>query len=102
MLTRRVFLGSAAAAVRLGAFQVSGVSDVMKQKAAVLARVWPPQFPTAIFDVVEFGAAEGKESGDAIAKAIAACSQAGGGTVLVPKATFLTGPIHLKSNVNLH
>jgi len=102
MVTRRVFLGCAGAAVRLGAFQVSTASDVAKQKEAVLARIRPPQFPAAIFDVVKFGATAGKESGDAIAKAIAACSQAGGGTVLVPKGTFLTGPIHLKSNINLH
>jgi len=38
----------------------------------------------------------------AISKAIDACVQAGGGTVLVPKGLWLTGPITLKSNVNLH
>src|SRR6185503_17511876 len=34
-------------------------------------------------------------------KAIAACNKAGGGRVVVPQGTFLTGAIHLKSNVNL-
>ncbi|WP_416307511.1 glycoside hydrolase family 28 protein [Neptunicella sp. SCSIO 80796] len=34
--------------------------------------------------------------------AIAACHQAGGGRVVVPAGRYLTGPIHLKSNVNLH
>lgn len=38
----------------------------------------------------------------AINDAITACSQGGGGTVLVPKGFWLTGPIALKSNVNLH
>ncbi|GAB4009822.1 glycoside hydrolase family 28 protein [Spirosoma migulaei] len=34
--------------------------------------------------------------------AIAACSQKGGGVVLVPAGLWMTGPIELKSNVNLH
>jgi len=31
-----------------------------------------------------------------------ACARAGGGRVVVPPGVFLTGPIHLRSNVNLH
>ncbi|GAB3941127.1 glycoside hydrolase family 28 protein [Spirosoma harenae] len=38
----------------------------------------------------------------AINTAIATCSQKGGGVVLVPSGLWLTGPIELKSNVNLH
>jgi polygalacturonase len=38
----------------------------------------------------------------AFAKAIAACAEAGGGQVLVPAGIWLTGPIQLKSNINLH
>ena len=34
--------------------------------------------------------------------AISICSLAGGGTVLIPAGLWLTGPIELKSNVNLH
>ena len=34
--------------------------------------------------------------------AIEACSRAGGGRVMVPAGRFLTGPIHLRSHVNLH
>ncbi|MDB5011006.1 MAG: glycoside hydrolase family 28 protein, partial [Mucilaginibacter sp.] len=37
-----------------------------------------------------------------IEKAINACNAAGGGTVLIPQGLWLTGPIELKSNVNLH
>src|SRR6266545_1478377 len=33
---------------------------------------------------------------------IAACHDAGGGRVLVPPGAFLTGAIHLRSDVNLH
>ena len=47
--------------------------------------------------------ADGKaDSTEAIRKAIEACNKAGGGRVVVPPGIFLTGAIHLKSNVNLH
>jgi len=39
---------------------------------------------------------------DAINMAIETCSNKGGGTVLIPQGMFITGPITLKSNVNLH
>src|SRR3546814_12829524 len=39
---------------------------------------------------------------EAFAAAINACNEAGGGRVVVPGGKFRTGPIHLKSNVNLH
>ncbi|HEV2689537.1 MAG TPA: glycosyl hydrolase family 28 protein [Bryobacteraceae bacterium] len=38
----------------------------------------------------------------AVQAAIDACTQAGGGTVLIPPGDFLTGTIELKSNVTLH
>jgi polygalacturonase len=38
----------------------------------------------------------------AINAAIQTCSQQGGGVVLVPAGLWMTGPIALKSNVNLH
>jgi polygalacturonase len=38
----------------------------------------------------------------AINAAILACSQKGGGVVLIPAGLWITGPIELKSNVNLH
>lgn len=38
----------------------------------------------------------------AIQKAVDVCAADGGGTVVVPAGTFITGMIRLKSNVNLH
>lgn len=70
----------------------------------ILKRIQPPKFPNRDFNVWEFGA-EGDGVMDctrAFAAAIDACSQAGGGRVVVPAGKFLTGPIHLKSGVNLH
>lgn len=70
----------------------------------ILSQIVAPQFPDRTFNVTEFGAVgDGVTmSTDAINGAINACSQAGGGTVIVPQGQYLTGAVHLKSNVNLH
>lgn len=64
-----------------------------------------PDFSAAPrFSIVDFGARQGDQgaTGAAIAKAIAAASSAGAGVVVVPPGVWPTGPIHFKSNVNLH
>ena len=55
------------------------------------------------FNVTEHGAVgDGKTlNTDAIAKAIKACVDGGGGIVVVPAGKFLSGPIQLASKVNL-
>jgi len=55
------------------------------------------------FNVRAFGAlGDGKNlDSPAIDKAIGAAAEAGGGTVLVPAGTYLSGSIHLKSNIHL-
>ena len=69
----------------------------------ILARIVPPSFPDRDFDIARYGAkTDGSDCTEAIRRAIAACSAAGGGRVVVPAGRFLTGPIHLKSKVNLH
>lgn len=63
-----------------------------------------PVFSDKVFSIADFGGmADGKTlNTDAFAKAIDACTKAGGGKVLVPEGKWLTGPVELKSNVNLH
>jgi polygalacturonase len=55
-------------------------------------------------DIVKAGAKEGlgKDNAPVIQKAVDKLSLAGGGTVTVPAGEFLTGPIELKSGVELH
>jgi polygalacturonase len=71
---------------------------------APLPVVQQPAFKTDTFNIKSFGAVnDGVTLNTAsINKAITACSQKGGGVVLVPGGLWLTGPIELKSNVNLH
>ncbi|QJD94597.1 glycoside hydrolase family 28 protein [Mucilaginibacter robiniae] len=69
-----------------------------------LPKVSTPTFKKDTINITHYGA---KPDGltlntQSINKAIMACSAKGGGVVLVPAGLWLTGPIELKSNVNLH
>lgn len=57
----------------------------------------------ACFNVRDYGAAGDGVSPDtdAIRRAVDACAASGGGTVYFPAGTYLTGTIHLKSNIAL-
>ncbi|MVN75156.1 glycoside hydrolase family 28 protein [Hymenobacter sp. HMF4947] len=70
----------------------------------ILPAVRQVQFKADTFDLRKYGAvADGQTlNTQAFQKAIAACAQGGGGTVLVPTGLWLTGPIVLQNNVNLH
>ena len=63
-----------------------------------------PAFPDHLESIAAHGAvADGRTlNTKAFADAIQACVKAGGGTVVVPPGTWLTGPIRLESSVNLH
>ena len=60
---------------------------------------------TKVYNILDYGATGDGTTDDAPAlqRAIDACSEAGGGTVLVPAGhTFLCSPFRLASYVNLH
>lgn len=66
-----------------------------------------PDIPNKTFNIKDYGAKEMSgdnpfKSTEAIHKAIEAAHAAGGGKVVIPAGEWLTGPIHLKSNLNLH
>lgn len=68
--------------------------------AAFLTMVWSVHGAAEV--VLDVAVIEGKEPCTAaFAKAIADCKAAGGGRVVVPTGLHRTGPIHLKSNIEL-
>jgi hypothetical protein len=58
---------------------------------------------SGVFNVRDFGAVGDGVQLDttALNRAVEACARAGGGTVHVPSGTYLTGTVHLKSDVTL-
>ncbi|HUZ58124.1 MAG TPA: glycoside hydrolase family 28 protein [Hanamia sp.] len=69
-----------------------------------MEEVMIPEFQNKDFSIKDYGGINDGHTlnTDAFTKAITACAAAGGGRVIVPKGNWLTGPIELKSNVNLH
>jgi polygalacturonase len=101
MLTRRKALFTMAGAAASGRAQAA--SDPWSRLPEILRRIQPPKFPPRQFEVTRYGAKEGGkiDNTEAFRHAIDAASRAGGGRVVVREGVFLTGAIHLKSNVNL-
>lgn len=66
--------------------------------------VTKPTFKTDTLNIANYGAiADGIHlNTEAINKTINECSQRGGGVVVVPAGLWLSGPIYMKSGVNLH
>ena len=60
-----------------------------------------PAFPARTLSITKTGAKQKKLSTTAIQKAIDQLAKKGGGTVIVPAGSWLTGRIELKSNINL-
>ncbi len=74
------------------------------QAARIVSGLRPPVFAGRTWRITSFGAVgDGvTDCTRALRAAIDACHACGGGRVLVPPGVFLTGAIHLRSNVNLH
>ena len=84
--------------------QVFSKSDsAWAQVKTILEKIIPPKFPDRDFNIIDYGAvADGKTlCTKAFENTVDACSQAGGGRVVIPPGVFLTGAIRLKNNVNL-
>lgn len=69
-----------------------------------MPRVIEPVFPDYSVSISDFGAiGDGQTlNTEAIAAAIAVVSEKGGGRVVIPRGLWLTGPIVMKSNINIH
>jgi len=101
---KTLLIGSAGVALFPSIAHGETIDPWRTQVPEILARIKPPTFRKRDFVITKFGAKAGvqKDSTLAITKAIDACNKSGGGRVVIPPGVFLTGAIHLKSNVNLH
>ncbi|QYM79188.1 glycoside hydrolase family 28 protein [Horticoccus luteus] len=99
------FLACAMGATFVLAGDLSGRAAAGVDVSAV-AQVRPalPVIPERTFDVTDFGAVgDGRTlNTQAFKHAIAAVKKAGGGRLVVPPGVFVTGPITLCSNLDLH
>ena len=79
-------------------------SDFDEKLAFELPKIYMPHFQRDTFNIVNYGAKSGgvEMNTKAINDAIIDCNAKGGGVVLIPQGTWLSGPIVIKSNVNLH
>jgi len=91
-VSRRDFLRIAVASPLLP-LQRESTSDPWNETLGILARIKEPVFPERDFESTRY---------PTVNDAISACSAAGGGRVVVPEGQFVTGPLRLKSRVNLH
>lgn len=80
------------------------LTNPWKVKQEIEKAVVVPTFKNKTYNIVDFGAKSGGQvnNSEAFKKAIETCTKNGGGKVIVPSGKFLTGPIHLDNNVNLH
>ncbi len=78
--------------------------DPWDQLDSIISQIQITDFPDNIFSILDYGAVadDGQSDAEAIKAAIDSCNAAGGGKVKVPAGVYHTGPIYLKSNVNLY
>ncbi len=100
---RILFLG-AGALLPLFGLRGAPLADYLARAPFPMPRMAEPAFPDRSFPVTDYGAVGDGHTLNtaAFARAIAACARAGGGHVVVPAGLWLTGPIVLRSGVDLH
>lgn len=115
--TRRFFIKAVASSTLLGGALVGCKSaplvdmlsspvrgDDWKMADAIKSSIKVPSFPDKTFNIIDFGANGDNKTNNTVAinNAIKSCNAQGGGQVIIPQGLFITGAIHLLSNVNLH
>lgn len=84
--------------------ELSDLDELYAELSFDMPRVQEPHFNSYSTNIVAHGAVgDGvTKNTDAIHKAIQEVVDHGGGRVIVPRGIWLTGPIELKSNINVH
>jgi|WetSurMetagenome_2_1015567.scaffolds.fasta_scaffold34434_2 hypothetical protein len=82
----------------------SAGSSIYKDLEFKMAVIAEPVFADNTVYITDFGAVNDSKTLNtkAIADAIEAVSQKGGGRVVIPRGIWLTGPVMMKSNIELH
>lgn len=101
-LSRRALLRNAVVGSAGLALVANASPDPWSGASDLLQRIQPPRIPRVDFPIARYGAKAGTDVSNAIRQAIDACHRKGGGRVVVPAGEYFTGPIHLKSRVELH
>lgn len=94
----------ATCAIAQPASKTTNQTDLYSGIEFTMPRVKEPVIPKNTVSIIDFGA---KSNGQdlctkAFKDAIDAVSKKGGGRVIIPRGTWLTGPITLKSNIELY
>lgn len=78
--------------------------DPWIESTKIISQITIPEFRNENFNIIDYGAiGDGiTDCTMSIKRAIEDCNRNGGGRVVIPKGEFFTGPIYIKSNVNLH
>jgi polygalacturonase len=107
--SRRRVLGAGAATLGAGlvvplAAGPAEARDPWRTADLLRRRIRPPRLPRRDFPITRFGAVgDGVTDCErAFRAAIETCARRGGGRVVVPPGRYLTGPIRLRSRVDLH
>ncbi len=84
--------------------QDSSSSDLYEGIEFEMPKIKEPVIPGYSVSITDFGAVSGGQSlnTQAFADAIEAVTKKGGGKVIIPAGIWLTGPVILKSNLELH
>jgi polygalacturonase len=87
-----------------GCYDTGLYAQGWEQLNEIVSNITLPEFPDQVFNIIDYGAVgDGiTDCTNAFKEAIDDCSKNGGGKVVVPAGIFLTGAIHLKSNINLY
>lgn len=77
---------------------------LLSSRLVACSAAWPTQMPPPVISIAKFGGkGDNRTSNTAGFKAaVAEIKGAGGGTLLVPAGTWLTGPFNLTSNMTLY
>ncbi|MBO5943355.1 MAG: glycoside hydrolase family 28 protein, partial [Bacteroidales bacterium] len=104
MTRTRIILSCLLAALTLASCSSKGYAYLYEDLPFEMPQVERPSIPVRAVDIRDFGGVgDGVTlNSEAFANAIDALTEVGGGRLVVPTGVWLTGPITLKDNIDLH